>query len=269
MTDRPTADRPTADWVGADLGTRTVTWDDRDVILYALAVGARPDELDLVWEDRLHVLPPFALTLAQWAPDVLGTAGAFDVTTAVQGAQRLQVLAPMPASGSTQMSARVAAVWDKGASAVFEVEVSCPYFVATWSLFCPGVGGFGGERGPGRPPAPQGSPDWSVPMPVPENAAVLYRLLGDRHAIHVDPAAAARIGAERPILHGLATLGSALVVAARATGRNPWELTDLEARFAGMVLPGEELTVQGWADGALQVCGPGGAVIDGARLRFA
>lgn len=256
------------EWLGADLGTRTVSWTDRDPILYALAVGARRDELELVFEDRLQVLPPFALTLAQWAPDVLGSAGAFDVTTAVQGAQRLDVLAPMPAAGGTTMSARVSAVWDKGAACVYEVEVRCEYFVATWSLFCPGRGGFGGERGPGREPAPEGEPEWRETLPVAENAALLYRLLGDRHHIHVDPAAAAAIGAPQPILHGLATLGGAVLAAARARGVSPWDLRHLSGRFSGMVLPGTDLVVSGWPDGTVLVHGPDGPVIDGAHIDF-
>lgn len=262
-----------AAWLGRDLGTRTVSWDERDVILYALAVGARPDELDLVFEDRLRVLPGFALTLAQWAPDVLGTAGAFDVTTAVHGSQSLRVVAPLPPRGSTDLSARVSAVWDKSAdgqrgSAVFDVEVSCDHFVATWSLFCPGAGGFGGERGPGRAPERTDPPDWVEPMPVAENAALLYRLLGDRHPIHVDPAAARVIGAQRPILHGLATLAGAGLVAARHHGSPPWQVSEIGGRFSRMVLPGQELSVAGWADGGLRVSGPAGTVIEAGTLTW-
>ncbi len=68
-----TTERTTAGaWRGKDLGTRTVSYDERDAILYALSVGARATELDLVFEERLRVLPTFALTLAQWAPDELG-----------------------------------------------------------------------------------------------------------------------------------------------------------------------------------------------------
>lgn len=57
------------------------------------------DRLDLVYEERLRVLPTFALTLAQWAPDALGALGAFDTTTAVHGSQRLVVKGPLEASG--------------------------------------------------------------------------------------------------------------------------------------------------------------------------
>ncbi|MGI9206504.1 MAG: MaoC/PaaZ C-terminal domain-containing protein, partial [Rhodococcus sp. (in: high G+C Gram-positive bacteria)] len=122
--DATTTDTPTpATWRGAELGTRTVTYDERDAILYALAVGARATDLDLVFEDRLRVLPTFALTLAQWAPDALGSLGAFDTKTALHGSQKLDVLSPLPKSGSITMTARVGEVWDKGRAAVFEVVV--------------------------------------------------------------------------------------------------------------------------------------------------
>ncbi len=147
----PAAGAPAGEWLGVALGERTVSWTDRDPILFALAVGARPDQLDLIFEERLRVLPSFALTLAQWAPDVLGGAGAFDVGNALHGSQVLESRAPMPASGELTMKASVSAVWDKGSAAVYDVTVESDFFLATWSLFAPGRGGFGGERGPGRP----------------------------------------------------------------------------------------------------------------------
>ncbi|MQW74392.1 enoyl-CoA hydratase [Nocardioides sp. dk4132] len=256
------------EWAGRQLGERTVAWSDRDPILFALAIGARPEQLDLVFEDRLRVLPSFALTLAQWAPDVLGSGGAFDVGTAVHGSQRLEVLAPMPASGELTMSARVDDVWDKGGAAVFDVTVESDYFRATWSIFAPGCGGFGGERGPGRPPARTEEPAWTRELPVADNAAALYRLLGDRHHIHIDPEAAAGIGQPRPILHGLATLAAATLAAADAAGAHPADLTRLEGRFAGPVFPGETLAVRGWADGGFEVASERGTAIDGGVAVF-
>src|SRR6478736_9593525 len=110
-------------WRGTDLGTRTVSYTERDAIIYALAVGAHATELDLVFEDRLRVLPTFALTLAQWAPDELGSRGAFDTKTALHGSQELRVLKPLPRSGEIALSASVGEVWDKGSAAVFEVRV--------------------------------------------------------------------------------------------------------------------------------------------------
>src|SRR5690606_32128930 len=108
-------------------------------------------------------------------------------------------------------------------------------FAATWSLFAPGFGGFGGERGPGRPVAEdRAEPTVSTVRTFAEQAAV-YRLLGDRHHIHIDPAASARIGQERPILHGLATLATAALSLARLQGAHPADLARLEGRFSGPV----------------------------------
>ncbi|MFE7224712.1 MaoC/PaaZ C-terminal domain-containing protein [Nocardioides sp. NPDC057577] len=264
----PRAGAPAGDWIGLTVGERTVAWSDRDPILFALAVGARPDEIDLVFEDRLRVLPGFALTLAQWAPDVLGAAGAWDTRTALHGAQALTVLKPLPASGEITMTARVTGVWDKGAAAVYDLAVESERFVATWSLFAPGRGGFGGDRGPGRVSPPDDAPAWSTELATADNAALIYRLLGDRHHIHVDPAAAAAIDQPRPILHGLATLSAATLVAARETGAHPADLTQLEGRFAAPVFPGEPLTVRGWADGGLDVVTERGPAITAARAVF-
>lgn len=256
-------------WRGRHLGERTVSWRDRDPILFALAVGARPDQLDLVFEERLRVLPSFALTLAQWAPDVLGSSGAFEVGTALHGSQRLVSLAPLPPGGELSMSASVSEVWDKGSAAVFDVTVESDCFVATWSLFAPGRGGFGGERGPGRPSARMDAPWWVRDVDIAENAALLYRLLGDRHHIHVDPQAAAGIGQPRPILHGLATLAATTLVIAEQVGAHPADLLQLEGRFAAPVFPGESLAVRAWEDGAFDVLSDRGTVIDGGLVTFA
>ncbi|MFE2119563.1 MaoC/PaaZ C-terminal domain-containing protein [Rhodococcus aetherivorans] len=260
-------------WRGADLGTRTVAYDERDAILYALAVGAQPaTDLDLVLEDRLRVLPTFALTLAQWAPDELGSRGAFDTTTALHGSQELTVLAPLPRRGEVELRASVGEVWDKGAAAVFEVRVECEYFVATWSIFAPGAGGFGGERGPSKPAAPQGEPELTGELATAANQAALYRLTGDRHHIHIDPEAAARIGQPRPIMHGLCTLAAATLPLARLLGAHPADLTELQGRFAAPVFPGDVAGLRAWGgrdDAVFEVAADGQAVISGARASFA
>jgi len=236
-------------WRGHDLGTRTVSYTERDAILYALAVGARASDLDLVFEERLRVLPTFALTLAQWAPDALGSLGAFDIRTAVHGAQRLTVLGPLARAGKVSMTARVAEVWDKGSAAVFDVEVESDCFVATWSLFAPGCGGFGGDRGPSAPKRPRTPADQQLTVTTDPDQAALYRLLGDRHHMHIDPEAARAAGMPRPFLHGLCTLAAVTLPLAETLGVHPADLVELEARFAAPVFPGDRLDVHGWRDG--------------------
>lgn len=258
-----------ADWTGREIGTRVVSWTERDVILYHIALGASAEALELVFERDLKVHPLFGLTLTQWAPDELGAAGAFSVSRSVAGGQGMSVTAPLPPSGSTELTARVAAVWDKGAAAVFEVEVACEYFRGTTSIFAPGAGGFGGERGPGRALSPQAEPEQTTSLAIDPRAAVLYRLTGDRHLIHVDPAAAREIGQPRPILHGLATLGTAVLALADQAGARPWELTEISGRFSSTVFPGEQILVDGWSDGEFRVRSERDTAIDAGRVVFA
>lgn len=260
------------EWRHVELGSRTVSYDERDAILYALAVGASAaDDLDLVFEERLRVLPTFALTLAQWAPDELGRRGAFDTSTAVHGSQRLRVLGPMPRVGRFDVQARVGEVWDKGSAAVFEVEVSSDFFVATWSIFAPRAGGFGGERGPAAPARPDQDAPVRLSVPTAANQAALYRLLGDRHHMHVDPEAARAAGQPRPFLHGLATLAAVTLPLAKRIGAHPADLSLLEGRFAAPVFPGDELQVEAWADGSaawFEVTAEGRRAVSGGRVAF-
>lgn len=254
------------DWAGQLLGERTVGYTESDAILYALSVGAHADDLDLVFEDRLRVLPSFGLTLSQWAPDILANAGAFD-NRAVHGAQTLEVHRPLPRSGELTLSARVGDVWDKGSAAVFEVIVECDEFTAMWSLFAPGYGGFGGERGPGRVAGGQRAAGTLGAVSTFPTQAALYRLTGDRHHIHIDPEASARIGQPTPILQGLCTLAATTLVLAEEQGASAADLTRLQGRFSGFVVPGDDLEVESWPDGAFELRRDGVAVIsDGVAV---
>ncbi|WP_041732279.1 MaoC/PaaZ C-terminal domain-containing protein [Conexibacter woesei] len=259
--------------IGLDLGRRTVAYDDRDAILYALAVGARATELELVFERDLRALPTYGPALGLWAADALGERGLFDVSRALHGAQRLDVLEPLPPRGELELTARVANVWDKGDAAVFEVEVDCRQFRSVAAIFAPGSGGFGGERGPSAAGDPEQPPSATGSVQTTPEQAALYRLTGDRHAIHVDPAAAAAIGQPRPILHGLCTLGVVVRELARIAGAHACDLRELAVRFAAPVLPGERIEVRTWETGEtptrFAAATARGTVLSGGEVRFA
>lgn len=264
---RPSAPSEAGAWAGRDLGSRTVSYDERDAILYALAVGAAPDQVDLVFEKRLRVLPTFALTLAQWAPDVLADAGAYG-TNPVHGYQSLRSLAPLPRFGEITMRARVGDVWDKGSAAVFEIVVDSDHFTATWGIFAPGRGGFGGDRGPSSERQGITEPVHDLRVATMPNQAALYRLLGDRHDIHIDPAVAIGAGLPRPLLHGLCTLAATTLPMAEALGAHPAELGALDGRFSAPAFPGEALDVRCAADGRFEVAVGERAVITGGNVAF-
>lgn len=255
------------EWAGRPIGDRVVSYTEWDAILYALAVGASADRLDLVFEDQFRVMPTFGLTLAQWAPDVLAAEGAWE-NTSVHGSQKLIVHKELPRSGEFTLSASVGNVWDKGAAAIFDIEVKSEYFTAIWSIFAPGVGGFGGERGTKPTPQLREGEPVLLEYETAANAAALYRLTGDRHHIHIDPAASARIGQPRPILQGLATLSGALIPLADAAGKHPADLRELEGRFSGPVVPGDGLQIRTWGE-SFDIEKDGAVVIAAGKAVFA
>jgi putative sterol carrier protein len=51
--------------IGQKIGPITSAYDWRDVVLYALGVGAGFDELEYVYENKLKVIPSFAVICAR------------------------------------------------------------------------------------------------------------------------------------------------------------------------------------------------------------
>lgn len=249
--------------VGMDLGTRVVAYEERDAILYALAVGAPHEDLSLVFERGLRVLPTFALPLGLWVADAASARGAFTPERALHGSQSLRMHAELPPQGRTEVNGRIAAAWDKGRSAVLDIVAECEWFSATYSIFLPGRGGWGGEPGPrGGGAVADGSERVAAVSTYPGQAA-LYRLTGDRHLIHIDPEAAKAAGFAAPILHGLCTLGVVAREIAASVDAAPWELTALSARFSGPVTPGDRLVLR--TSGNAQLC-VFGAEVDGSPV---
>jgi acyl dehydratase len=90
--------------------------------------------------------------------------------------------------------------------------------------------------------------------------------------VHIDPEVAQANGFERPILHGLCTLGIAARTFAEQVGAHPADLAELEVRLAAPVLPGDTLEVRsGVNDGVVLFETAVGetTVLKGGRARFA
>jgi acyl dehydratase len=240
------------------------SWTDRDVMLYALGVGAGADDPlgpDLVFTTEnskdvtLQVLPTFAVLLGQGRIGI--DIGEFDPAMLVHGEQEIELHGPLPVKGTVRTTMRVAGMYDKGKAAVVALEVTGvdaaadkPLFTSRMSVFIRGVGGFGEDRGdPARPPQeiPDREPDAAVTYTTRHDQALLYRLNGDRNPLHSDPAFAARAGFDRPILHGLCTYGytGRGLLATRCDG-DPARFGSMAGRFSRPVFPGDTLTVKMW-----------------------
>ena len=230
---------------GTKLGVRECHFESRDLALYALAVGAHATDLDLVYEDRIRALPTFALTLGLWAVWAAGNLGAYDSTKTLHVGQELTLHGPLPTTGRLETGAHIGNVWDKGRAALIEVIVAAEEFTTTYMIFVPGAGGFGGGRGPtGTDHGEVMGPELKAVFQTQPDQAALYRLTGDLHPVHIDPAAAAAVGFGRPILHGLCTLGGSTLQLARAASIDPTLLTGLTARFSAPVTPGDAVNIR-------------------------
>ena len=226
-------------------------YDERDTILYALGVGAgrRDDELRFVYEQALEALPTFPVAPPYGALMLMEEALGVDLAAVLHGEQRLTLHRAVPAHGRLDIRTYVSALYDKGRGAIIETTAEVkvddePVATTVYSSFVRGGGGFGGERGTGlTAPDVARPPDHVLTETIPPTQAQLYRLSGDTNPLHVDPAFARAAGFERPILHGLCTYGFAVRMAMRELDR-PVVVAD--ARFTGVVFPGDELRVELW-----------------------
>ena len=246
---------------------RVQTYTERDTILYALSVGLGGDPLDpsqlkFVYERDLAALPTMAMILGWpglWFSD---PATGIDAANVVNGGQELVLHAPIPVSGTVRSQTRVTGLIDRGAGrgAIIQLERMITdqangTHMATvrTTLICRNDGGFDGPTGeaPAAPKFPERQPDHVVELPTLLQAHLLYRLNGDHHPLHVDPAFARSVGFARPILHGLGTFGVAgHALLKAACGYEPRRLTAMGARFSAPFYPGETLSVEIWQDGS-------------------
>src|SRR5437667_5011256 len=195
----------------------THTYDERDVMPYALGVGAGPDDLQFVYQRDLKVLPTFAVIPA--FPAMLNLGGAMEVNPVMvlHGEQRIELHAPIPTSGTITTTPTIKAMYDKGKGALVLVETESVdakgrlLFRNTSGIFARGEGGFGGDRGPSGPrnAPPDRPPDRSIALKTRPDQALLYRLSGDMNPLHADPDFAKLGVCDRLILHGLCTYGHA------------------------------------------------------------
>ena len=175
-------------------------WGEKDVMLYALGVGADTSELQFTTENTsdtpLRVLPTMAVVLGAGSLGVMGKIGAFNPAMLVHGEQAIELFGEIPVSGRVSSVGQITGIWDKGKGAVV-VSESVSTDVASGQAVVqehdvgvhPGRGGWGGDRGPSgnRNVAPERQPDHQVTYRTRDDQALIYRLSGDRNPLHSDP----------------------------------------------------------------------------------
>jgi acyl dehydratase len=250
-----------------DFGEQRQSYASRDAILYALGVGLplRPgesDDLNFLVEDRLRVLPSFAVTLA--TPGMWPKIPELDIdwVKVLHMAHAARFEAPLPAQAEVVSRARITELYDRGADKgsvcilqrqVRDAKDGTIYCTIDQTVAMRGNGGFGGDRMPKveRPEPPSRAPDHVECVQTSPRAALIYRLSGDYNPLHADYDVARKAGYRQPILHGLASYGTVCAVVLRAfCDGDPARLKSLNLRFSGVVMPGDALDFSCWKDGS-------------------
>jgi NAD(P)-dependent dehydrogenase (short-subunit alcohol dehydrogenase family)/acyl dehydratase/putative sterol carrier protein len=244
------------DSIGKKIGPVTKDYDWKDVVLYALGVGAGFDDLDYCYETRLKVVPSFSIGAVFDFLAQVGLSSNADLAGILHGEQDIIFHNPIPTEGRLSTEGAITHIYDKGADkgalVVAEAETyhsnGQKLFTNIFTLFCRRDGGFGGPDAPKDTiEFPDRAPDFEeeeVPSP---DQPLLYRLSGDIFALHVDPDFARASGFERPIMHGLCTHG----YACRAVIKNlfpgePERIKRFRNRFSRTIYPGQPIKTQIW-----------------------
>jgi acyl dehydratase len=249
------------DAIGKPIGPLQKAYDWKDVILYALGVGAGVEELDYTYEKNLKVIPSFSIAAIFDFLGEVAVASNMNLAGILHGEQELIFHHPIPTAGTLTTAGRITHYYDKGPKGALVVAMSetvhssgRKLFTNILTVFARLDGGFGGQN---APPAgvefPGREPDFAVDAAPSVNQPLLYRLSGDIFPLHVDPEFARLAGFERPIMHGLCTHGFACrALLASLTPGAPELVRRLACRFSRPLYPGDPIRTLIWRTGAGQ-----------------
>ncbi|KAI0260062.1 peroxisomal dehydratase [Gloeopeniophorella convolvens] len=292
--------------VGREYGTDPVSWNKRDLLTYALGIGANSDEQQFVNDPAFAAFPtyPVVLFLKGADEEVVEFTERLKLTNYIDGlpyfdpqhllhaSESIEILKPLPlVSGPGWLfKKRIVAIRENKSGVILENEFTLvdphgtPYARLTSAMFNL-TGKITGQRYtrsvsslPEARSIPRDrAPNWVVSDQTTEKQALIYRLSGDYNPLHIDPKASSN----GVILHGLATLGFAARALVRAVGRgNASSLRYISVRFTAPVSPGDGLETSAWdvgvgPDGTTEVAfevkntRTGKVVIGGGHARIA
>lgn len=264
------------EFIDLDVASKTTlelesSYDERDIALYALGVGAAHDPLDendlkYVYElgGNFQVLPTYGVMpqsnamLAAAKEGTLVLPGMnFGLDRLLHGEQYTEIKRPLPPKAKLKHTFKLKHAYDKDPNAVVTFAISSTdetgeeIIYNEMTAFVKGAGGWGGDRGPSAdinvPPARE--PDAVIEEKTDDNQTLLYRLSGDWNPLHADPAFAKAFGYDRPILHGMCTFGYCGRHVVKAFSNNdPRYFKSIKVRFAKNVFPGETLVTKMWKE---------------------
>jgi NAD(P)-dependent dehydrogenase (short-subunit alcohol dehydrogenase family)/acyl dehydratase len=242
--------------IGKKIGpfTKDYTW--KDIVLYALGVGAGFGDLDYCYEKDLQVIPSFAITTIYDLMPELATSSNVNLAGILHGEHEIIFHNPIPPEGTLSTEGAITRYYDKGENkgalivAEFETHHSngTKLFTSIATVFARLDGGFGGEDAPRKEiDFPDREPDFVVEAAPTADQPLIFRLSGDTFQLHVDGEFAKMAGFEKPIMHGLCTHGYACraLIETLIPGE-PQKVRRLDCRFKRPLYPGVPIKTLIW-----------------------
>ena len=237
--------------------------------MYALAVGAKKEDLIYTYEKYLKAIPtygtiPYWGTINvkpyQWMPlpaSMLADEIIKPTVAFLNMDHEIIFYRPIdPIKGTFQYQDVITDVYDRGEGkgAVIKTKVDvrdeagnmvCTNYSTT---FFHEAGGFGGKPMPKNPiEIPDRAPDYVVDDYISPIQNLLYRLTGDTNLIHVDPDYAKDHKFDQPIIQGLCSFGFAcrMAIGALFPGE-PERVTRMAAQMRNILLPDTPVALHLW-----------------------
>ena len=260
--------------IGKGLGPRYMNYTWRDVALYALAVGAKKDDLTYIWEKPgMQTIPSFGMLpylnsiLMQpqrrvpYAPgelvgDLIINALDGHIPNRLHMGVDIIMHQPIyPYSGKFLTEDEVEKVFDWGDKGIVSQTKMEVYDIAGQPVctlrnqhYIAAFGNNGREKyKSSKREFPDREPDYVADDYMAENIAVLYRLLGDTYTTHIDPTVGQGYGYKGTFVQGLCSAGFGCRMAIQAAIPDQAKrVTHYAAQMRSVTPPGTNVQFRGW-----------------------
>ncbi|MBC3536669.1 MaoC/PaaZ C-terminal domain-containing protein [Megasphaera hominis] len=255
--------------VGKKMEPRYLEYNWRDIILYALAVGAHREDISYTYEKFLKAIPTYGtvpywgtvnVRPYQWMPlpaSMLANDIIKPTISFLNMDHEIIMHRPIdPIKGTFQWQDEITDVYDRGEGkgAVVKTKIVvrdeagrdvCTNYSTT---FFHEAGGFGGVPMPKSSVViPDREPDVTVDDYISPVQNLLYRLTGDTNLVHVDPEYTQKMGFEKPFMQGLCSFGFScrMAISALIPGE-PERMTRMAAQMTSVLFPDTPVQLQLW-----------------------
>jgi acyl dehydratase len=255
--------------VGKKMEPRYLEYNWRDVALYALAVGAKREDLHYTYEKYLKAIPtygtvPYWATVNvkpfQWMPlpaSMLANDIIKPTISYLNMDHEIIMHRPIdPIKGTFQYQDEIVNVYDRGEGRGAVVKTRLNVRDDAGNLVCTNysstffheAGGFGGEPMPkSTVEIPDRPPDYEEEDYISPVQNALYRLTGDTNLVHIDPEYARKMGFKTAFMQGLCSFGFVcrMAIGALIPGE-PERMRRMAAQMTAVLYPDTPIKLQLW-----------------------